>query len=96
MSAYVIVELNIHDPKGFEKYKELVAPTIAAYSGKYIVRGGKTDVLEGSWTPGRLVILEFESMDRARAWFNSAEYAPIKRLRLETAESKLVLVEGLT
>lgn len=95
MSAYVIVELNIHDPIGFEKYKELVAPTIAAYGGKYIVRGGKTDVLEGSWTPGRLVVLEFESMDRARTWFNSAEYTPIKRLRLETAESKLVLVEGL-
>ena len=95
MSAYVIVDVNVHDPVAYEKYKQLAAPTVAAYGGKYIARGGKTEVLEGSWTPGRLVILEFETIDQARAWLDSPEYAPIRRMRHDTADSKMVVIEGV-
>jgi uncharacterized protein (DUF1330 family) len=96
MSAYVIVDINIHDPAGYEKYKQLAAATVTAYGGKYIARGGTTEVLEGTWTPERLVILEFESLDRARAWLNSPEYTPIKEMRHKTAVSNMVVVDGIS
>ena len=74
MPAYVIVDINVTDPAGYEEYKRLAAPTVTAYGGKYIARGGRTETLEGSWIPNRLVILEFESIDRARQWLHSPEY----------------------
>jgi uncharacterized protein (DUF1330 family) len=95
MSAYVIVDIDIHDPAGYEQYRKVAAATVTAYGGRYIARGGATEVLEGAWKPGRLVILEFESVERARAWLDSPEYAPIKRLRHRTATSNMVVVEGV-
>jgi len=95
MSAYVIVDINIHDPAGYEKYRQLATPTVTAYGGRYIARGGKTEVFEGAWTPNRLVILEFESIGRARAWLESPEYTAIKGLRHKTAVSNMVAVDGI-
>ena len=95
MSAYVIVQIQVHDPVRYEDYKQMAAPTIAAFGGRYIVRGGATQVLEGAWEPGRLVVLEFPSAERARAWWSSALYAPAKRLRQETSTTEMLLVEGL-
>jgi len=95
MPAYVVVQIDVHDPAGFERYKALVPPAIASYGGRSIARGGAAEVLEGSWNPARLVILEFPSMDRARAWWSSAEYAEAKALRQSTASTEMLLVEGL-
>ncbi len=95
MSAYVIVDIEVTDPEGYEEYKRLAAPTVAQYGGKYLARGGTTEVLEGDWQPKRLVILEFEDMERAKAWLNSAEYHPARQLRHRYARSKMVVVAGV-
>ena len=94
MSAYVIAEVDITDPALYEEYRRLVPATIAKYGGKYLVRGGAVETKEGGWTPKRLAVLEFASMDQARKWYHSPEYAPVLPLRLKAARSKLLLVEG--
>jgi|SRR5260370_34837609 len=94
MAAYLIVEIEVSDPGKYERYKELAPPSIARYGGRYLARGGKTETLEGSWSPKRLVILEFPSMDNARAWWASKEYAEAKGLRQASAATEMVLLEG--
>ena len=94
MSAYVIAEVEITDPAVYEEYRRLVPATIAKYGGKYLVRGGAVETKEGGWTPKRLAVLEFASMDQAKKWYHSPEYAPVLALRLKAARSKLLLVEG--
>ena len=94
MSAYVIAEVDITDPVAYEEYRKLVPATIARYGGKYLVRGGAVETKEGGWQPKRFVVLEFASMDQARKWYHSPEYAPVLALRLKAARSKLLLVEG--
>jgi uncharacterized protein (DUF1330 family) len=96
MSAYVVVEIAIHDAQTYERYKQLAPPTIAAYGGRYLARGGATEALEGTWNPPRFVILEFSSAERARAWWNSPEYAPAKAMRQASTETRMLLVEGLS
>jgi uncharacterized protein (DUF1330 family) len=95
MAAYIIVDIDVHDPETYEEYKKLAPPSIAQYGGKYLTRGGITEVLEGDWIPKRLVILQFESMERAKEWVNCPEYAPGKRLRQLSARSNMILTEGL-
>ena len=95
MTAYVIVDINVTDPVRYEEYKNQAAPTVALYGGKYIARGGRTETLEGDWSPSRLVVLQFESIDQARKWVNSPEYSEIKRIRHETAVSQMVVIEGV-
>lgn len=95
MTAYVIVDIEVTDPVGYEDYKRLAAPTVAQYGGKYLARGGATEVLEGEWQPKRLVILEFESLERAKAWLNSEEYRPARQLRHRYARSNMVVVAGV-
>jgi len=95
MSAYVIVEVNITNPQLFQEYAKGVPATIAAYGGKYLVRGGTMERKEGDWAPQRVVVLEFSSMDQARKWYHSAEYAPLLAMRLKAANSNLILVEGV-
>lgn len=94
MVAYVINDMEITDPALFEEYKKLSPTTIAQYGGRFLARGGRTETLEGHWSPKRLVILEFPSLDQARAWADSPEYAPAKRLRQLASNSNLIIVEG--
>ncbi len=94
MRAYVVVEITIHDPQTYERYKDLAPPSIARYGGKYLVRGATTTTLEGTWSPKRFVMLEFPTADAARAWWNSSEYAPGKALRQKSATTQMLLVEG--
>jgi uncharacterized protein (DUF1330 family) len=96
MPAYVIAEVTVRDATTYERYKELAPPSIALYGGRYVARGGATETLEGSWRPTRLVILEFPSVERAREWWNSPEYAPAKALRQSCAETEILLVDGLS
>ncbi|TFY98561.1 DUF1330 domain-containing protein [Ramlibacter rhizophilus] len=94
MPAYVINDMEVLDPALLDEYKKLSPPTVAQYGGRFLARGGRTEVLEGSWTPRRLVILEFPSIEQARAWAESPEYAPAKALRQRAARSNIVVVEG--
>ncbi len=95
MSAYLIVELEVTDPAKFQRYRELVPPIIEKFGGRYIVRGGGTEVLEGNWEPKRIVVLEFETPQKAKDCMESEEYRPVKQLRLESANTNMVLVEGV-
>jgi uncharacterized protein (DUF1330 family) len=94
MSAYVIVDIVVHDPELYEEYKRLAAPTVGQYDGRYVVRGGHAENLEGGWEPSRVVVLEFPSLDRAKEWWSSAEYAPAKAIRQAIADSEMIVVEG--
>ena len=95
MSAYVVVEIEVLDPERYETYKQLAPPSIAQYGGRYVARGGQVETLEGTWSPKRLVILEFPSVDQAKAWWNSAEYAQAKALRQAASRTQMIVVEGL-
>jgi uncharacterized protein (DUF1330 family) len=94
MAAYVIAEVDVQDGALFEEYRKLVPATIARHGGKYLVRGGATETKEGGWTPKRIVVLEFPTMEQARKWYHSPDYAPALALRLKAAKSKVILVEG--
>jgi len=95
MSAYVIVEIEVLDPVGYEDYKQLAGVTVEKYGGKYIVRGGKTEVLEGNWNPKRIVVLEFGTAERAKEWLNCEEYREPRKMRHRTARTNMILVEGM-
>ena len=94
MTAYVIVDIVVEDPDRYEEYKTGSTAALAAYGGKFLVRGGETSTLEGDWIPNRMVVLEFESAERARAWWESEEYAAPKALRQAIAKTQMVLVQG--
>lgn len=95
MPAYMFANVEVTDAAGYEQYRQRVSATIAAYGGRYVVRGGATEVLEGDWTPKRMVILEFSDMAQLKAWYQSPEYRPLIELRQRTAISTLVAVEGV-
>jgi uncharacterized protein (DUF1330 family) len=95
MSAYIIVEIEITDPMGYEEYKKLAGPTVEQHGGKYIACGGACETLEGDWNPKRIVILQFQNMERAKAWLNCSEYAEPRKMRHRTAKTRMILVEGL-
>ena len=95
MTAYVIFDINVTDPEGYEDYKKLAPPAISKYGGKYIARGGKSEILEGNWNPERVVILEFENIENAKQWIESPEYEEARLLRHKYASSHVIVVEGL-
>ena len=95
MSAYVVIEIVVKNPEGYEEYKVLAPPAIDTYGGKYIARGGRAENLEGSWQPNRIVILEFESIEKAKQWLDSEEYQEAKALRHKYASSNAIVVEGV-
>ncbi len=94
MPAYVIVEIAIHDQKEYDEYKKLTPASIAAFGGRFIVRGAKTETLEGEWNPERIVVLEFPSVEIAKEWWNSEEYTKAKIIRQRAAHTKMLVVEG--
>lgn len=94
MSGYLIANIDVHDPAVYEQYRQKVPPIIAQYGGRYIVRGGATQVVEGALSLKRFVVLEFPSLDAARRFYDSKEYEPVKALRLASTKSDVVLVEG--
>lgn len=95
MAAYVIVDVVVNDPEGFAPYSEMAPATVAAYDGKYLARGGALTSLEGGWDPLRISVLEFPTVERARAWWDSAEYAEAKTVRQRTTDTKMIIVEGI-
>ena len=95
MSAFVIAEIDITDLAAYEDYRRQVPDVIARYGGKYIVRGGKVEALEGGWSPKRIAVVEFPSMEQALKFYRSPEYAPLLRIRQKASRGKLVIVEGV-
>jgi uncharacterized protein (DUF1330 family) len=95
MAAYVVVDVEVADPIRYEEYRKLVAPTLQAYGGRFLVRGGKVELLEGSWSPRRLVVLEFPDVATAKAWWSSAEYANPKAIRQSASRTEMIVMEGI-
>ena len=96
MAAYVISEVEVRDEKAMERYRALAAPSIAQYGGRYLVRGGTADLVEGG-PPVKtaLVVVEFPSMARAREWYASSEYGEALKVRRTALERRLIFVEGV-
>jgi uncharacterized protein (DUF1330 family) len=94
MKGYIIAEVDVHDPEQYEGYKAAVPGSLEPYGGRFVVRGGETETLEGDWDPKRIVVLEFDSPGQARAWYESEEYREPKALRQRTSTASLILVEG--
>ena len=95
MAAYVLVNVEITDSAGFAEYRKLVPATIAAFGGRFLTRGGATEVLEGEWKPHHLVVLEFPDVATIKAWYHSPEYQRLLELRKRTATSDLVIIDGV-
>ena len=95
MAAYLIANLTVTDPAGFEDYRQRVPATIEQYGGRYLVRGGAHEVVEGYWQPTRVVVLEFPTMAQLKRWYDSEEYRPLRALRFRTARTDVVAVEGV-
>jgi uncharacterized protein (DUF1330 family) len=94
MVAYLIVDLDIHDPEGFQKYREGVGAFIAKHGGEYLVRGGEFEVIEGDWQPHRLVLFRFPNRQAIRNFFADPEYAALKEIRFKTSKTVAVAVDG--
>ena len=95
MAAYVIVDLDVKNEAGLTNYRAKVGDTLAKYGGKFLVRGGAWEALEGDWRPKRVVLLEFPSMDALKRWYNSPEYRPLIAERKAAAGGPLIAVEGV-
>jgi uncharacterized protein (DUF1330 family) len=94
MPAYVIADVNVTDPEHYPDYTRLVPATLEPFGGRFIVRGGSVEAVEGEWRPGRLVVIEFPSLEQAKAWYHSPEYAPARELRWRYSDARILFVEG--
>jgi uncharacterized protein (DUF1330 family) len=94
--AYLILDIHVEDPEEYAAYRERSPATLEAYGGRYLVRGGALEVVEGDWNPERVVVVEFPSVERAHEWYSSPEYQEIAPLRHRSAPSNAVLVEGVS
>jgi uncharacterized protein (DUF1330 family) len=95
MSAYVIVEIEVVDPVGFDEYRKRVVPIVEKWGGKYIAVSDRVETLEGDWKPKRIVVIEFPSVEQAKEWFGCEEYQEPSKIRHRTAKTNMVLVEGM-
>lgn len=93
--AYIIAQATVTNPDQYEGYKRLAQAAVEKYGGRYIVRGGTTHLLEGTWNPPRLVIFEFDSVDKAKAFYHSPEYQAAREARAGAAIMNMLAVEGL-
>lgn len=94
MNAYVIVDVVVTDAVKYDDYKKLTPGSLIPFEGRFMVRGGSAETLEGSWQPGRIVVIEFPSMDKAKSWWSSEGYAPAKALRQSASITRMIVVEG--
>jgi len=95
MSAYIVAQIEITDPERYARYVQQVPATIAKFGGRYLARGGRSEALEGRQTGKRIAIVEFDSYERAKDWYESEDYAGPKTLRQGASISSLVLVDGI-
>ena len=95
MAGYVLIDSEVTDEALFAEFRGRVAATIEAHGGRYLVRGGATEVIEGEWMPDRIVVVEFDNVEQARAWLSSPEYIEIKEIRTKSANASVIIVEGV-
>lgn len=94
MAAYVVLNIDVTDPARYPEYAKVAGATVEQYGGKYLARGGRAEKLEGTADPKRVVILEFPTYERAKAWWTSAEYSGPKAIRQSASIADTILVEG--
>ena len=94
MPAYIIADIQVTDPAGYDQYRPLAAASIALSGGRFVVRGGKVDLLEGAPEPERIVVIEFPDADTARRWYSSEEYQKALKIRQSASRGRVFLVEG--
>lgn len=95
-TAYIVVDVRIENVEAYERYKQKVVPIVTKFGGEYLVRGGEMDVIQDElWSPTRMVLLKFPSRARALEFIDSAEYAPVKQMRLDNSTGSLVVLEGI-
>lgn len=94
MPAYIIAEVEVTNPSGYETYRPLAGASVAQYGGKFVVRGGKAELVEGKQEPARIVVIEFPDAEAARRWYNSPEYQEALKIRLANSTGRVLLVEG--
>jgi len=94
MPAYVVVDIDVKDPEAYKQYVALAPASVEAHGGKYLARAGRTEKLEGDGLPRWVVILQFESIEQARAWL-APDDAPVKQLRHQSASTNMVVIEGV-
>ena len=95
MTGYAIFNINVNNPENYKEYVEKVKPTAEKYGGEYLVRGGNNVTVEGSWQHPRTVVIKFPSYEKAKEWYNSEEYKPIRQIRHDNAVSNSVIVDGI-
>ena len=95
MAAYIIADVTVTDPATMEEYRKRVPATLAKYGGRFVVRGGAHQIVEGDWKPNRLVVLEFPSLEHAKRWYASEEYREPLAMRLRAGRTNLVMVDGI-
>jgi uncharacterized protein (DUF1330 family) len=95
MSAYIIFEVDVKHHDRYKQNRDLIQPTLEPFGGKFLIRGGNVERLEGTWTPSRLVVVEFPDLAKAKEWWASDIYRPAKQVRQQTTETNMILVEGV-
>ena len=95
MSGYVIFNIDIKKPQEYKEYIEKVTPVAKKFGGEYIVRGGETTLIEGTWTYPRTIVIKFSSYEKALEWYSSEEYKPIKQIRLDNSVSNGIIIKGV-
>ncbi|GAC1327362.1 MAG: DUF1330 domain-containing protein [Mycobacteriales bacterium] len=95
MAAYVVCDIEVTDPEGYQGYRALSGPAVEKYGGRYLVRGGEVDILEGEWRPSRFVIIEFDDTAAAQAWYDGPEYAAAREIRQAASKASFILVPGI-
>ncbi len=95
MAGYMIGNITITDPEAFAEYGRQVPGTVAAFGGSYLVRGGAPEAVEGDYDPVRIVVLQFESVEKAKEWYYSPEYAPLREMRMKASTGDVYFVEGV-
>lgn len=94
MAGYIVADIAITDPDEYQKYAQQTAATLEPYGGKFLVRGGQPETVEGNWKTKRIVIIEFPSVEQAKTWYDSPEYEAIKGIRQRSAVSNILIVHG--
>jgi len=94
MAAYIVVEVDVKDPERYADYRSMVPASLAVYGGKFLIRGGQVENLEGDWEPQRFVMIQFDSVEQAKRWWDSEEYREARTLRQATSDTRMIVVQG--
>ena len=95
MAAYALIDVEVTDQSVFAEFRERAPAVVEAHGGRFLVRGGATEVVQGDWTPHRVVIVEFDSVERVKSWWNSPDHTKLRALLDRSSKSTMTIVEGV-